>query len=137
MKLEDQQLELMEKAEFAQKEVTAADRALAEARKLSESQIGGLAEREKNLLDELAVLNPSEKFWAERWNRTPWLVRAAPASQRGERAGGNLARGLWRMPHAVAGAIGGFLPGPAKLVACRIRAQSSLLQPGHDLAVVD
>ncbi len=55
-KLDDQQIELMEQAEVAQKEVAAAAVAAAAARKVVEDQIGNLAAREKNLEKELAEL---------------------------------------------------------------------------------
>jgi uncharacterized protein len=55
-KLEDKQLELMEQAEVAQKEVATATQVANEARKLVESNIAGLGEREENLKKELADL---------------------------------------------------------------------------------
>jgi predicted nucleic acid-binding Zn-ribbon protein len=61
VKLEDQQLELMEKAEAAQKEVATATQAANEARKLVEGQIGALATREQNLKKELAELQSNRE----------------------------------------------------------------------------
>lgn len=54
VKLEDQQLELMEQGEAAQKDVAAAAQAAAEAKKVIDSRLADLAAREKNLLQELA-----------------------------------------------------------------------------------
>jgi len=55
-KLEDQQLDLMEQAETAQKEATAATRVADEAKNLAERQLADLAVREENLKKELATL---------------------------------------------------------------------------------
>jgi predicted nucleic acid-binding Zn-ribbon protein len=52
-KLEDQQLELMEQGESAQKELATASHAAAEAKKVIDSRMSDLAAREKNLLREL------------------------------------------------------------------------------------
>jgi uncharacterized protein len=54
--IEDQELDLMEKAEVAQKEVAAAQQAANEARKLVDSKVADLDSREKNLRAELASL---------------------------------------------------------------------------------
>jgi len=54
--IEDQELELMEQAEAAQKEVAAAQQAAADAKKLVDSKIADLDAREKNLRAELATL---------------------------------------------------------------------------------
>jgi len=55
-KIEDQEIVLMEKAEAAQKEVARATVDAAAAKKLLESQIGLLNQREENLKKELAEL---------------------------------------------------------------------------------
>ena len=55
-KLEDQQLELMEKAESAQRELAAATRVAEEARTQADRQIADLTSREKNLKNELGTL---------------------------------------------------------------------------------
>jgi uncharacterized protein len=52
-KLEDQQIELMEQGESAQKEVATASQAASEAKKLIDSRLSDLAAREKNLLRDL------------------------------------------------------------------------------------
>ncbi len=55
-KIEDRELDLMERGETAQKEVQAATKSLAEARKLLEEQLAKLNGREANLKKELAEL---------------------------------------------------------------------------------
>jgi predicted nucleic acid-binding Zn-ribbon protein len=52
-KLEDQQLDLMEQGEAAQKEVAAAAQTASEAKKVIDSRLADLAAREKNLLRDL------------------------------------------------------------------------------------
>jgi predicted nucleic acid-binding Zn-ribbon protein len=59
VKLDDQQIELMEKAEAAQKEVVAATAILNEAKKHGESLVADLNKREQNLKKELAELEAS------------------------------------------------------------------------------
>lgn len=54
--LEDQQLELMEQAESAQKNTAVATREADEAKKLAESQLKSIGARETNLRSELAEL---------------------------------------------------------------------------------
>jgi predicted nucleic acid-binding Zn-ribbon protein len=56
VKLEDQQLELMEQAETVQKDVVAANQVLNEAKRVADSQMANLAAREKNLQQEQAEL---------------------------------------------------------------------------------
>src|SRR5207249_8443193 len=56
VKLEDQQLELMEQAETLQREVASATRVADEAKRHAEQQLADLAVREENLKKELATL---------------------------------------------------------------------------------
>src|SRR5205809_815249 len=56
VKLEDQQLELMEQAETAQKRLAAAAKIAEEAKKLADKQLADLGERDENLKKELAAL---------------------------------------------------------------------------------
>jgi hypothetical protein len=56
VQLEDQQLELMQQAEDAQRQVTIALRDSGEVKKATESQLNDLASREQNLKAELAAL---------------------------------------------------------------------------------
>jgi predicted nucleic acid-binding Zn-ribbon protein len=55
-KIEDQEIELMEQGELAQKEVLRATQAVADAKKLGDSQLAQLAAREDKLKQELAEL---------------------------------------------------------------------------------
>ncbi|MDB6109460.1 MAG: hypothetical protein JWR69_1210 [Pedosphaera sp.] len=136
--LEDQQIELMEKAEGAQKDVVVATQAANEARKLVEGQIGNLAAREQNLTKELADLEA---------NREQLLTAVDEvARSRYERLlkskGGNVVVGV---QHGVCGGCHMRLP-TAIVVACQ--AQQELVgcincgrilyyTRDMDLAVVD
>lgn len=60
-KIENQEIELMEKAEQAQRDVVRATQAAAEARKLMEDQLSQLAAREENLKKELAELTANRQ----------------------------------------------------------------------------
>jgi predicted nucleic acid-binding Zn-ribbon protein len=71
VKLDDQQIELMEQAEAVQKEVQAANQALAEAKKVADGQVGELGKREENLKKELAALES---------NRAELLAAVDPAA---------------------------------------------------------
>ncbi len=71
VKLDDQQIELMEQAETAAKEVQAANQALAEAKKVADGQVGELGKREENLKKELAGLES---------NRAELLAAVDPAT---------------------------------------------------------
>jgi hypothetical protein len=65
VKLDDQQIELMEKAEAAQKDVQAANQVANEARKLADGNIADLMKREENLKRELAELESNRQQLAE------------------------------------------------------------------------
>jgi len=65
VKLDDQQIELMEKAEAAQKEVVAATQGANEARKLMDGQVANLVAREENLQKELAGLEANREQLAQ------------------------------------------------------------------------
>ena len=56
VKLEDQQLELMEQAELAQKRFSAATKVAEEAKRLADKQLADLGGRDENLKKELAAL---------------------------------------------------------------------------------
>jgi predicted nucleic acid-binding Zn-ribbon protein len=60
-KIENQEIELMEKAETTQKEVGHASQSAAEARKLMEEQLAQLAAREQNLEKELLELTTNRE----------------------------------------------------------------------------
>jgi predicted nucleic acid-binding Zn-ribbon protein len=64
-KLEDQQLELMEQGDAAQKVVAAASQAAAEARKALESRLADLSAREENLKKELSGLESDRSSLAD------------------------------------------------------------------------
>lgn len=59
--IENQEIELMEQAESAQKEVVAATKVAADAKKLADEQIAKLATREENLKKELAALEANRE----------------------------------------------------------------------------
>ncbi len=62
--LEDQELELMEQGEAAQKELVAAQQLAAEAKNLSQGKIADLDAREQNLRTELAALESNREALA-------------------------------------------------------------------------
>jgi hypothetical protein len=72
VKLEDEQLELMERGEAAQKEAAAASQAAAEARKVTDGQVADLMKRGESLRKELAELEA---------NRTRLLETVEPAAR--------------------------------------------------------
>jgi predicted nucleic acid-binding Zn-ribbon protein len=59
--LDDQQIEIMEKSELAQKEVAAATQVSNEAKKVSDSQVAELGKREENLKKDLAELESNRE----------------------------------------------------------------------------
>jgi uncharacterized protein len=61
MRIEDQEISLMEQAEAAQKEVVRLTREADEARNLADSQVAQLGERERNLRQELASLQSNRE----------------------------------------------------------------------------
>jgi hypothetical protein len=65
VKLEDQELELMEKAEVAQKEVGAATQGANEAKKLADGQVANLLAREETLKKELAEIEANREQLAQ------------------------------------------------------------------------
>ena len=65
VKLDDQQIELMEKAEIAQKDVQSANQVATEARKMADGQIADLKKREENFTRELGELETNRQQLAE------------------------------------------------------------------------
>jgi predicted nucleic acid-binding Zn-ribbon protein len=61
VKLDDQQIELMEKAEVAQKEAVAANHSANDAKKLVEGQVAALGTREENLKKDLTELQANRE----------------------------------------------------------------------------
>jgi predicted nucleic acid-binding Zn-ribbon protein len=110
-KIEDQEIELMEQAEHAQKEVARLTREADEAQQLSESQVAQLNAREENLKKELAELQ----------NNREELASAVDASVRGryerlvKSKGENILVGV---NHGVCGGCHMKLPAQV-LVACQ------------------
>ena len=138
VKLDDQQLELMEQAEGVQKEVQAANQGLAEARKVTDGQIADLAKREENLKKELAGLES---------NRAELLAAVEPsAASRYERLLKNKgATVVVGVQHGVCGGCHMKLPAQI-LVTCQAQAEIvTCINCGRilyytrdmDLAVVD
>lgn len=64
-KIEDDEINLMEQGEAAQKEIVRATQAASEAKKLVDDQLAQLATREQNLNKELAELNSNRETLAE------------------------------------------------------------------------
>ncbi len=115
VKLDDQQIELMEKAEVAQKDVVAATQASNEAKKLVEGQVSALGKREENLKKELEELQG---------NREQLLAAVDDlARSRYERLlkskGGNVIVGV---QHGVCGGCHMKLPAQT-LVSCRAQQE--------------
>jgi uncharacterized protein len=110
-KIEDQEIELMEQAEAAQKELLRATQAANEARKLVDEQVAQLAAREQNLKKDLAELEANREQ----------LAAAVDESARGryERLlrskGENVVVGV---QHGVCGGCHMKLP-PQLLVSCQ------------------
>ena len=119
-KIEDQELDLMEQTDGAQKQAVAAARALAEANKLMEGEVGDLNRREDNLRKELTLLEA---------NRSE-LAAAVEAAARGryerlfKTKGGNVVVGV---NHGVCG--GCHMRVPAQLlVHCRAQQEIVMCQ---------
>jgi hypothetical protein len=114
-KIENQEIELMEQAEAAQKEIVRATQATNEARKLLEEQVAQLDAREKNLKQELAELEKNRQELAAAVNegvrgRYERLVRSK---------GENVVVGV---EHGVCGGCHMRLP-PQVLVACQAKTE--------------
>jgi predicted nucleic acid-binding Zn-ribbon protein len=138
VKIEDQEIELMEKAEKAQKEVGVANLALNEAKKLMDGQIATLGEREANLKKELAELES---------NREQLASAVEPAARsRYERLvknkGSHVVVGV---EHGVCGGCHMRLPtqiivncqGQQEIVTCINCGRILYYTPDMDLAVAD
>ena len=137
-KIEDQEIELMEKGEAAQKDVGRATQLAAEAKKLMDDQLGQLGTREENLKKELAQLTANREEIASAVDET--------ARNRYERLikskGGNVVVGV---QHGVCGGCHMKLPAQI-LVTCQAQNELvSCINCGRilyysrdmDLAVVD
>lgn len=137
-KTEDQEIELMEQAEAAQKEVARATQTAAEAKKLVDDQVAQLATREQNLKKELAGLETNREE----------LAAAVDESARGryerllKSKGDNVVVGV---QHGVCGGCHMKLPAQilvscqaqAELVSCTNCGRILYYTRDMDLAVVD
>lgn len=115
VKLDDQQIELMEKGELAQKDVVASTHGANDAKKLADGQVAALATREQNLKTELAELQA---------NREQLLAAVDDSARsRYERLlkskGGNVIVGV---QHGVCGGCHMKLPAQL-LVSCRAQQE--------------
>jgi len=138
VKIEDQELELMEQGEAAQKQVVRATHAAQEARKLVEDQLGQLAAREAALKKELAELQTNREELASAVDERSRARYERLVKNKGE----NVVVGV---QHGVCGGCHMKLP-PQVLVTCQ--AQQELVTCGNcgrilyytpdmDLAVAD
>ena len=136
--IENREIELMEQAEAAQKEVLRATQAANDARKLADEQVAQLGAREQNLLKELAELEANREELAaavdeSARNRYERLVRSK---------GENVVVGV---QHGVCGGCHMKLPpqllvtcqGEKELVACSNCGRILYYTRDMDLAVVD
>jgi hypothetical protein len=138
VKIEDQEIELMEQGETAQKGVVRATQLAAEAKKLMDDQLGQLATREENLKKELAQLSANREQLAAAVDDAARLRYERLVKNKG----GNVVVGV---QHGVCGGCHMKLPAQI-LVTCQ--AQNELVgcincgrilyySPDMDLAVVD
>ena len=131
-KIEDQEIELMEQAEAAQKEVVRATQEAAAAKKLVDEQVAQLNQREENLKKELAELQSgrAEPRGGGGRNGAGALRTAAEEQGRQRRRG----RGPWRLrrlPHEIARASSGHLPGAQGTRLVHQLRPDSVLHPRH------
>ena len=137
-KIEDQEIELMEQGETAQKNVASANQLAAEAKKLMDDSLGQLATREGNLKKELEQLTSNREE----------LAAAVDESARGryerlmKSKGGNVVVGV---QHGVCGGCHMKLPTQTivtcqaqnELVTCNNCGRILYYSRDMDLAVVD
>jgi predicted nucleic acid-binding Zn-ribbon protein len=136
---EDQQLELMEKAEAVQKEVTAAAQNTNETRKQVESHLSDLAEREQALQKELSDLEAGyEQLEGAVGDESVLSRYKRLRRQRGERT-------VVGIEHSVCGGCHMKLPtqiviscqGATELICCPNCGRILYYTPHMDLAVAD
>jgi predicted nucleic acid-binding Zn-ribbon protein len=114
-KIEDEEIALMEQGEVAQKEVVAATKAAAEAKKLVDDQVAQLATREQNLKKELAELEANREELANAVEETVRGRYERLVKHKGE----NVVVGI---QHGVCGGCHMKVP-PQILVSCRQQAE--------------
>jgi uncharacterized protein len=110
-KIEDQEIELMEQGEAAQKEVVRATQAANDTRKLVDEQIAQLTAREENLTKELAELQANREALAAAVDESARARYERLARSKGE----NVVVGI---PHGVCGGCHMKVP-PQLLVMCQ------------------
>ena len=111
-KIEDQEIVLMEQAEQVQKEAGRLSREADEMKKLAEGQIAQLDQREENLKKELAELQQGRAELAAAVDESVLpSLRTAVQEQGRKRRRGRASRRLRRLPHEIARANSGHLPG--------------------------
>lgn len=110
-KIEDQEIELMEQAEQAQKEVARLTKEAASAKQLSDEQTAQLGAREQNLKKDLAALRSDREELAAAVDKSVRARYERLVKSRGENV-------LVGVEHGVCGGCHMKLP-PQTLVACR------------------
>jgi len=114
-KIEDREIELMEQAEAAQKQTTQATQAANDARKLMESQLAQLADREQNLKQELATLEANRQELAAAVDESTRARYERLTRSKGERV-------VVGVQHGVCGGCHMRLP-PQLLVECQAQQE--------------
>jgi predicted nucleic acid-binding Zn-ribbon protein len=138
IKIEDQEIELMEQAEAGQKEVLRAMQTLKDARKLMDEQVAQLDAREQNLQKELADLETNREALASAVDETARARYERLVRSKGE----NVVVGV---QHGVCGGCHMKLPpqllvtcqGEKELVSCSNCGRILYYSSDMDLAVVD
>lgn len=137
--LEDQQLEFMEKAEAAQRDVSAANQMASEAKKLVESQLAEVAAREEALRRELADLEAGyEELEAAVADQSVLARYKRLRKQRGERT-------VVGIEHSVCGGCHMKLPtqiviscqGAQEVICCPNCGRILYYTPHMDLAIAE
>jgi uncharacterized protein len=137
--LEDQQLDLMEKAEVVQEQATSAARSAAETKRMVETQLAALAEREQALQKELADLESGYEQLQDAVGDQSVLARYKRLrKQKGERT-------VVGIEHSVCGGCHMKLPtqvviscqGGQEIISCPNCGRILYYTPHMDLAVAD
>jgi len=137
-KIEDEQLELMEKAEVAAKEVVAATKVLKDAQAVVEGEIKLLTEREENLKKELAELGSNRQTLAGAVDESVLNRYERIMNTRGDNVVVDIARGICGGCHMK-------VP-PQVILSCRAQQELTTCtncgrilyyQPGMELAAAE
>jgi uncharacterized protein len=137
-RIEDKELELMERGEAAQKEVVAATLALKEATSLMEEQVGQLNAREANLKKEFASLQSNREELSQAVDETARARYERLLRSKGQ----NVVVGI---QHGVCGGCHMRVPtqilvacqAHQELVSCTNCGRILYYAPGMDLAIAD